>query len=43
MLRNLVWQRSDFVYGRDVVPGGLVRLAELSSFLILILVSNLSE
>jgi hypothetical protein len=32
MLRNLVWQESDFVYDKGTVPGGLVRLAELSSF-----------
>jgi hypothetical protein len=38
MLRNLVWQYLDFVYDK-----GLVRLAELSSFLILTLLSNLAR
>jgi hypothetical protein len=32
MLRNLVWQELDFVYDKGIVPGGLVRLAELSFF-----------
>ncbi len=33
MLRNLAWQRLDFVYDRDAVPAGLGRSAELSFFL----------
>jgi hypothetical protein len=32
MLRNLVWQELDFVYDKGIVPGDLVRLAELSFF-----------